>query len=184
VYELFGQVYREIQIFMSKRDIRVVGVTGGNQRMRVAALATRGYVGEPLMTTPTYTTGVTNANTVVVVTNDKPTVGTDEFRGISASDFVVNTSATVIAQYIGVTTFIPHVTKARGKGEVTTALDTQTELTGLLGDTARFGLASGVYTIQAGGEANTGGLQIVDGNIARGTLDATVDARAMRTLIS
>ena len=172
---------------MAKFDIRTIGLTGGNLRQRVAASATRVYVGEPVMTTPTYTTGATNANTVVALTTNKPTVGTDEFRGICAKDFLDangKTTGTVVAQYTSVTQYIPHVTRARGKGTTYASIDTQAELTGILGDTARFVLTGTAYTIESGGGANAGGLQIVDGSITRGTLDATVDARAFRTVIS
>lgn len=172
---------------MSKFDIRTIGVTGGNLRMRVAASATRVYVGEPLMTTPTYSTGTTNGNTVIALTTQKPTVGTDEFKGICAKDFLDangKTTGTVVAQYTNVTQYIPFVTRARGKGTTYANIDTQAELTGILGDTARFILTGAAYTIESGGAANAGGLQIVDGNITRGTLDATVDGRAFRTVIS
>lgn len=164
-----------------KHDLRAVGITAGTARARVAASATRGYAGEPLMTTPTYTTGVSDVNTVVVVTNDKPTIGTDEFKGLCSKDFEVDTAAAVIAHYTELTMFIPYATKVRGKAETVANLDTQSELTGLLYDLTRFHLASSTYRIQAPGEADTGGLQIVDGNIAKGTLDCVVDARAMRT---
>ena len=93
----------------------------------------------------------------------------------------VNTSGTVTAQYIDVTQFIPYATKVRGKAETKANIDTQTELTGVLNDITRFHLASSSYRIQAGGEADSGALQIVDGNTSRGTLDCVVDARAFRT---
>lgn len=165
--------------------MRAVGITAGVTRHRVAASATRGYAGDPLMNTPAYTTGVANAagNTVVVVTDNKPTIGTDEFKGICSKDFETTspTDATIIAHYTEAISFIPYATKVRGKIETAANVDTQTELTGVLGDLTRFHLASGDYRIQAPGEADTGGLQIVDGNFSRGTLDCFVDARAMRT---
>ena len=55
--------------------MKAVGITAGNMRQRVAASATRAYVGEPLMITPTYTTGVSDENTVIVVTDNGPTIG-------------------------------------------------------------------------------------------------------------
>ena len=166
---------------MAKFDISTVGITAGVLRHRVAASATRGYAGEPLMTTPTYTTGTTNSNTAIVVSDNKPTIGTDDFLGICAKDFEVNSSATVIAHYTRVSRPIPYATLIRGLAETKANIDTQTELTGVLFDLTRFHLASSSYRIQAGGEADTGGLQIVDGNLTRGTLDCVVDARAMRS---
>lgn len=60
---------------MARHDIEVKGITAGNNRFRVAASATRGYAGEPVMTTPTYSSGTTNSNTVIVVSDNKPTIG-------------------------------------------------------------------------------------------------------------
>ena len=166
---------------MAKHDLQTVGITAGNTRMRVAASATRSYAGEPLMTTPSYTTGVSDVNTVIVCTDNTPVIGTNEFKGICAKDFEVDSAATVTAHYTVVTGPIPYATKIRGRAETKATIDTQTELTAVLQDITRFHLASSAYRIQAGGEADTGPLQIVDGNTVRGTLDCFVDARAMRT---
>lgn len=166
---------------MSKFDLRAVGITAGVTRHRVAASATRGRVGEPLMMTPTYSSGVSDSNTVIVVTDAKPVVGTDEFKGICSQDFEVDSAATVIAHYTEAVSFIPYATKVRGKAKTAANIDTQSELTGVLNDLTVFDLTSSAYTIDAGGAADAGGLQIVDGNISRGTVDCFVDARAMRT---
>lgn len=166
---------------MSKFDLRAVGITAGVTRHRVAASATRGRVGEPLMITPAYTTGVSDLNTVVVITDGKPTIGTDEFKGICSQDFEVDSAAAVIAHYTEAISFIPYATKVRGKAKTKANIDTQTELTGVLNDLTVFDLTSSVYTIDAGGAADSGGLQIVDGNTSRGTIDCIVDARAFRT---
>lgn len=168
----------------TRTDVRAIGITAGNWEMRVAASATRGYFGEPLMTTPSYTTGTSDVNTVVVVTDNKPTVATDEFKGICAKDFEVNSSGTVIAHKTLVTAPIPYATRLRAKAETKANIDTDSELLGVFFDFTRFALTSGTYYFVAGGEANTGGLQIVQGNSIRGTLDAVVDARTMRTVIS
>ena len=150
--------------------------------MSVAASATRSYVGEPLGTTPSYTTGVTDVNTVRQLADNETVIGTHEFRGICAKDFEVDSAATVTAHYTLVTCPIPYASKIRGRAETKANIDTQTELTGVLGDITRFHRSSApAYRIQAGGEADTGPLHIVDGNTARGTLDCFVDARAMRT---
>ena len=166
---------------MAKFDLEVRGITGGNLRRRVAASATRGRVGEPLMTTPTYSSGTTNANTVVVVTDAKPVIGTDEFKGICAKDFEVDSAGTVTAHYTSVTQFIPNVTRVRGKAKTAANIDTQTELTGVLDDTTVFDLTGSTYTIDVGGVSDGGALSIVDGNTTRGTVDCVVDARAFRT---
>jgi hypothetical protein len=136
------------------------------------------------MTTPTYSSGATNANTVVVVTDGKPTIGTDDFKGILAGDMSVNSAGTVTAQYVYVTQPIPHSTRIRGKGKTATNFDTQTELTGILYDVVGFDLTSSTYTIDETAAADTAGLMIVDGNLTKGTLDVIVDGRAMRSDIS
>lgn len=171
---------------MAKFDISTVGITAGNVRARVAASATRSYVGEPLMTTPTYSSGTTNTNTVTAVTDNKPTIGTDDFQGICAKDFTTTsaTDTTIVAHYTSITRPIPYATLIRGRVETTGNIDTQTELTGVLFDLTRFHLASSAYRIQAGGEADAGGLQIADGNTSRGTVDCWVDARAFRSDVS
>lgn len=168
---------------MAKFDISTIGITAGNVRMRVAASATRSYVGEPLGTTPSYTTGVSDTNTVRQLADNETVIGTHEFKGICAKDFQVTsaTDATIVAHYTLVSCPIPYATKIRGRVETAASIDTQAELTGVLFDLTRFHRSSApVYRIQAGGEADTGPLQIVDGNTSRGTLDCFVDARAMR----
>ena len=167
----------------TRLDVHAIGITAGNWEMRVAASATRGYTGEPLMMTPTYTAGVSDVNTVVVVTDNKPTIATDEFKGICAKDFVVNSSGTVTAHKNLVTVPIPYATRLRAKAETKANIDTDSELLGLFFDFVRFDLTGGVYTYAAS-TANTAGLQIVSGNSTRGTLDAVVDARTLRTVIS
>src|SRR3990167_2689451 len=171
---------------MAKADLRAVGITAGVTRHRVAASATRTYAGKPLKSTLPYTTGVATAagNTVAQCADNEPIIGTDEFRGICSQDFTTTsiTDTTIIAHYTEAISFIPYATKVRGQAETKANIDTQTELTGVLGDLTRFHRSSApVYRIQAGGEADTGGLQIVDGNISRGTLDCFVDARVMRS---
>lgn len=170
---------------MAKFDLEVKGITAGVNRYRVAASATRSYAGEPVMTTPTYSGGTTNSNTVIRVSDNKPTIGTDDFVGVLVKDFEVSSAAVVTAHYTKVACPIPYATRIRGKAETKANIDTQTELTGVLFDLTRFDNSTTTsYKIQAGGEADAGGLQIVDGSITRGTLDVVVDARAMRSDIS
>lgn len=167
-----------------RADISVVGVSGGARPFRVAASATRFYAGEPIMRTPTYTSGATNANTVVVLTDGKPTVGTDNFVGVAAKDAQVNSAGTVIAHKASVVVPIPGVTRIRGRAKTAANVDTDAELLAILGDLVLFDLTSAVYTIDDTAAANTAGLEIVDGNVAKQTLDVTVDARALRTAVS
>lgn len=60
---------------MAKLDFTHIGRVAANLPVRVAASATRGYVGEPMIVAPTYTSGVSSVNTAVVLTDGMPTIG-------------------------------------------------------------------------------------------------------------
>lgn len=169
---------------MAKADIALVGVSAGARTMRVAASATRGYAGEPANSLATYSSGAANVNTVVVLTDAKPVIGTDNFAGIFAQDMAVDATATVTAQKILVDVPIPYFTLIRGRAKSSTAVDTDSELLAILWDFVLFDLTSSVYTIDQAAAANTSGLRIENGNIATQTLDVSVDGRAMRTVVS
>lgn len=169
---------------MARGDISVIGVNGGEHPRRVAAAATRFYTGEPMNFLPTYTSGVASVNTVVVMTDAKPVIGTDAFVGIAGKDAKVNAAGTVLAHQTSVTVPIPWVTRIRGKAKTVTNVDTDSELLGVLGDLVLFDLTSAVYTIDETAAADTSGLMIVDGIIPKGILDVVVDGRALRADIS
>lgn len=168
---------------MSHGDISVIGISGGARPFRIAASATRYYAGEPMMKTPTYSSGAASVNTITVVTDAKPTVATDEFVGIAAKD-APTLPATLAAHTTSVIVPIPHITKLRGRAKTAANVDTDAELLLILGDFVLFDLTSTVYTIDDTAAADTAGLQIVDGNPAKSTLDVVVDARAMRLKVA
>lgn len=169
---------------MAKHDLRTVGISGGARPFRVAASATRFYAGEPINFAGTYTSGVASVNTVVVLTDGKPVIGTDNFVGIAAKDASVNSSATVIAHTTQVTVPIPEVTLIRGKAKTASNIATDAALLGVFYDVVLFDLTTAVYTIDETGAADTSGLRVVNGNVSKGTLDVVVDTRAMRADIS
>jgi hypothetical protein len=170
---------------MAKGNISTVGIDGGNQPRRVAASATRFYAGEPLNNLATLSSGAASVNTVVVLTDAKPRIATDNFQGIASTDAPVNTSGTVIAGKVYVTVPIPYITRIRGNAKTTSGLvDTDANLINILGDAVDFDLTNSVYTIDGTAASNASGLTIVDGNIIKGQLDVVVDARAMRVTIS
>lgn len=169
---------------MSKGNITTVGISAGARSFRVAASATRFYAGEPMNFLGTYSSGAASVNTIVVLTDGKPVIGTDSFVGIAAQDAAVDASAVVTAQSILVDVPIPYTTLIRGAAKSKTAVDTDTELLGILWDYVLFDLTAAVYTIDQAAAANTSGLTIQNGNIALGTLDVYVDARAMRISVS
>lgn len=169
---------------MSKLDLSTVGFNAGNQPRRVAASATRAYAGEPVNFAGTLSSGVASVNTVVVLTDGKPVIGTDWFQGIFAKDMEVNAAGTVTAHKTLVTVPIPNVTRIRGRAKTGTNVDTDSELLGVLFDQVLFDLTTAVYTIDETAAADTSGLTVVDGNTAKATIDVTVDPRAMRADIS
>lgn len=165
---------------MAKADLEVIGISGGARPYRVAASVTRAYSGEPINFAGTYTTGAASVNTVVVLTDGKPVIGTDNFVGVLHTDFKVNSSGTVIAHTTRVSVPIPYITRIRGNAKTPANVDTDAELLAILWDFVLFDLTSSVYTIDDTATADTSGLTIVDGIIAKGKLDVIVDARAMR----
>lgn len=173
---------------MAKFDLRCVGLTAGTRRARVDASSDRGYVGEPVgVLAPTHTNGVTDKNVVTRLADSDPVIGTDQFKGILNSDMLDangKTTGAVVAQWVDVVAPIPNVTIIRGKAETKATIDTEAELILVLYDFAAFAFDDTNYTIQAGGEANTSGLEIVDGDPPHGTLDVVVDDRAMREAVA
>lgn len=168
---------------MSHGDISVVGASGGKRPFRIAASATRYYAGEPMMRVPTYSSGAISVNTITVITDAKPRVATDEFVGIAALD-APTLPTTLAAHTTNVTVPIPNTTILRGRAKVAANVDTDAELLLILGDVVDFDLTTGVYTIDDTAASNASALTIVNGNIAKQTLDVTVDQRALRTVIS
>lgn len=169
---------------MAKADLAMVGISCGARAYRVAASATRFYAGEPINSLATLTSGAANVNTAVVLTTTKPIIGTDDFLGVASSDAAVNSAGTVLASTFYVDVPIPYATIIRGRAKTAVNVDTDAELLLILGDAVTFDLTASVYTINDTATVNTAGLTIVNGNIARQTLDVTVDARAMRVSIS
>ena len=171
---------------MAKFDISVIGISGGNAEFRAAASATRARVGEPINAVVTYSSGVAATNTVTQAANATPVISTaTTFHvGICAKDFEVDSAGTVTAHRTLVTVPIPAVTRYRGRALTAGNLDTDAELLGLLFDVTLFDLASSNFRIRDAVTADTSGLLIVGGNITKGTLDVTVDQRALRTDVS
>lgn len=169
---------------MTRGDIQVLGVSGGAQPFRVAASATRGYAGEPINFAGTYTTGVASVNTVVVLTDAKPVIGTDNFVGVAAENMKVNSAGTVLAHELSVVVPIADCTRLRGNAKTVANIDTDSELLGVMWDFVLFDLASGVYTIDESAAADTSGLKVRGGISAKSQLDVVVDARALRADIT
>lgn len=165
---------------MSKFDLRVVGPSFVKE-YRVASGATAINQGEPVNSLATLTSGAASANTAVVLTDGKPVIGTDNFLGIAAGP---GTHTASVAGVVPVARVYPSVTEIWGNAKSAAAIDTDAELLAILFDAVLFDLTSSLYTIDQAAASNAAGLTIVDGNIQRGELGVTVDARALRVTIS
>lgn len=161
---------------MAKFDVKVVGKCA-NLPFRVAASATRGYYGEPLIVAPTYSSGVASVNTVVVLTDDLPVIGTDQFVGILTKD-MLPTSGTIVAQRVTAAVPRPNETRIRAKVTTSATADTESEAIGLLWDIYVFDLISSTYTWKPAA-ADTGGFTARWYNYVKSQLDCVADARAM-----
>lgn len=165
---------------MSKFDLRVVGPSH-NREYRVASGATAINVGEPVNSLAALTSGASSVNTAVVLTDGKPLIGTDNFLGIAAK---ASTHTASVAGRVSVSTIYPSITEVWGAAKSAAAIDTDAELLAILFDAVLFDLTSTVYTIDSAAASNAAGLTIIDGNISKGELGVTVDARALRLTVS
>lgn len=173
-----------------RADLSVIGFAH-TLPVRIAASATRYEVGEPAHSLAALTNGVADVNTYVLAAADTPVIGTHKFGGIFISACKPVPSGTVVA-HTGMTSRpIPNVGRIRGKGETAASIDTESEILGLIQDltlidyNATGGTDGGeLYTIKVAASADTHGLEIVDGNVAKGTLDVVVDPRAYRHDVS
>ena len=173
-----------------KADLSVIGPQAVLPR-RIAASATRYEVGEPLHGLGALTNGVINTTTFVLAAADTPVIGTHRFGGIAVSRCLPLATGTVAAHTAKAACPVPYLGRIRGKSEVTTTMDTASELTGLIGDVTLIdysatGAADGgeLYTIKDAASADTSGLEIIEGNTALGLLEVTVAAQAYRHDVS
>ena len=162
---------------MAKFDVKIVGKCP-NLPFRVAASATRGYYGEPTIVAPTYTSGVSSVNTIVVLTDDMPVIGTDQLVGILTKDMTVNSAGTVLAHRTTVGVPRPNETRIRAKVTTAATADTESEAIGLLWDIYVFDLISSTYTFKPAA-ADTGGFTARWFNYVKSQLDCVADARAI-----
>lgn len=157
--------------------MKVIG-SAPNLPYRIAASATRGYVGEPMKTAPTYSSGVASVNVAVVVGDDEPVIGTDVFAGILAKDMEVDSAGTVTAHRTVITVPVPNQTRIRARVTTSTTADTESEAIGLLHDIYVFDLISSKYTWKPQA-ADTGGFVARWYNYVKASLDCVADARVM-----
>lgn len=162
---------------MAKDDMKCIGFSYA-EPFRVAASATRGYVGEPVLVVPTYTSGVSSVNTIVVAGDATPVIGTDQFVGILNKDMDVNSAGTVLAHRTVVQVPVANSTRIRAQVKDTTTADTESEAIGLLFDIYKFDLTTSKYTWDPAA-ADTAGFTARWYNVALSELDCVADARVL-----
>lgn len=156
---------------MSKADLAVVGgmaVTPVRQfrvddRTTSSASATH-KPGEPLKQ---------STNFALLCATGDPETGTDAFIGIAESE---STETSTVDGVVNISVAVPYITVIRGKTTLSTSMDTDDELEGLLNDAVTLDLTGAVFTIDAdeGDDPNVHGLVIVDGDISKNTVDVYV----------
>lgn len=171
-------------------DLQVVGLAQTLPR-RIAASATRYEVGEPLHCVGTMASGASTVNTYVLAAADTPVIGTHRFGGIAISNCLPWSTGTVTAHTAQGSCPVPNLGRIRGKAMTVASIDTAAELLAIIGDVTLIdynatGASDGgqLYTIIETVTADTSGLEIVEGDVTKGTLDCVVDARAYRSDVS
>lgn len=161
---------------MSRRDISVVK-GGGPVRVHdvddrtTSGLARAIYAGEPIKSDTPATAG----EFAIPVAAGDPEVGTDILLGIPSRDSDETSTADGEIEYI---TLLPNRTVIRGKGTTAGNIDTAAELLALKGHWVCFDDTSSVYSIDENEatDPNVHGLQIIGGDIVKGTLDCVVSS--------
>lgn len=173
-----------------RADLSVIGPQTTLPR-RIGASGTRYEVGEPLHSTSTLSSGVASANVFVLAAADTPVIGTHRFGGIAISRCLPLVTGTLVAHTAKAACPVADLGRIRGKGETALSVDTDAEILGVIGDVTLIdynstGAPDGgeLYTIKEVASADTSGLEIVEGNPAKGTLDVLVDPRSYRHDVS
>lgn len=163
-----------------RADLSVIGPSFTRTR-RVAASSTRFEAGEPLYSKATLSSGAASDNNWVIAAEDFPVLGTHTFGGVAINGALPFKTGTLVAQSAICSCPIPEAGLLRGKAETAANIDTAAELLAIINDVtlvdyaATGGTDGGeLYTIKNAASADTSGLQIVDGNIAKGLLDVAV----------
>ena len=169
-------------------DLRVIGPNAVIKR-NIAAGGTAISTGEPLQAAITSSSGVASANVMALAAADFPVVSSGNYRfgGIAIKNSLNVAAGTTKAQLIPCACPVPFIGKIRAKAETKASIDTAAELLAIIGDyvlidyNSTGGSDGGeLYTIKETASADTSGLEIVGGNISRGTLDVVCDGDIYR----
>ena len=114
-----------------------------------------------------------NTNFVEIVADDGPVVSTGLLVGIAHNESTETSSA---EGFVDVEIVVPFITKLRAKATTVANIDTVAKLLAYKFNSVNFDNASNVITIDENDadDPNEHGLVIVDGDIAKGTLDVYV----------
>lgn len=114
-----------------------------------------------------------NGNFALLLADGDPEQGTDAFIGIALNESTETSSA---EGSVDVEVVVPFVTRLRGRATTAANMDTDSELKAFIQDAVCFDLVAGVFTVDEdeGDDPNVHSLVIVDGDIAKGTLDVYV----------
>lgn len=168
-----------------RNDLSVHGLQG-SLKVRQAASATRVEAGEPMHSLAALTTGTSDVNNYVLAAADTPVIGTHKLGGVANKGSQPFSTGTVVASEISLARPVPYCGVLRGKAETAASIDTESEILGIIQDVTLIdysatGASDGgeLYTIkEADSGADTSGLEVIDGNAAKGTLDCIVVAAA------
>jgi len=168
---------------MAKNNMRVIGQCSRQPfRIDAGAATTRGYVGDPMINTATYSSGVASANQIVIAAASDVTAVSEQFAGILAKDMEVSAAGLVLAHRTVVDVPFPMISRIEALLTDTTTGDTESEAIGLLSDIYMIGMSgsagSGVYSWTAAG-ADTAAFQAAWYNAPKGLLQCTIDVRGM-----
>jgi hypothetical protein len=114
-----------------------------------------------------------NSNYALLLATGDPEQGTDAFIGIAHNE---STETSTAEGWLDVDIVVPYITRLRGRATTSANINTAAKLLGVLQDSVTFDLTSGAFTIDEdeGDDPNVHSLVIVDGDIAKGTLDVYV----------
>ena len=165
---------------MSVNDLKIIKNPGYARKYGSEDWTTAGVdknqafvVGEPVKL------GGTGTNFVILLVSTDPVVNVNtEFVGIVGG---ADTSTNTADGFVEVTTILPMQTVIRGKAQDASNISTAAELLALRYDWVAFERAGGsetAITINENSDAVTNGLQIIDGDIVKGTLDIIVSGKA------
>ena len=158
---------------MAKGNIEIIKNAGPTLQYRVDDRTTSSATATIKQGEPVKVSG----NFVVLVATAEPT-NAAPMLGIAANE---STETSTVDGVVDVTGIIPGSTVLRAKVTTPGNMDTDAELLGILNDTVTFTLSNGEFTVNEdeGTDPNVHGLEIIGGNIDKGTVDFMVRSYAI-----